>query len=86
MLGRVRAHTGAHARAWPGMPVQQRTPPGLGQRALGCGGSVHGFTGVALGRAHRLVFRRVAGHTIKRIIQGHIYNQAVVVFEHTGAE
>ena len=30
--------------------------------------------------------RRIGGHTINRIIYGHIYNQAVVVFEHTGAE
>jgi hypothetical protein len=63
----TRAHR-SHARASPVMPVQQSTPPGLAASVPSYRGSVHRNTGVASGRAHRLVFRRVFGHTINRII------------------
>jgi len=34
----------------------------------------------------RELLGRVRGHTINRIIQGHVNNQSIVVFEHTGAK
>ena len=80
--GRARTSISAHqvpqpglAPSWPGItgpdravPVWQSTPPGLAEPVPGYRGSVHRNTGVASGRAHRLVFRRVRGHTINRII------------------
>ena len=74
----------------PGMPVRARAAEHTARagsvcaRLQGVHAAVHGRR-VGPSPPPELL-RRVLGHTINRIIQGHVNNQSIVVFEHTGAK